>query len=430
MPGCALLDIDQRVWNSLCQYLRLRTEQVTNGTTIVSTRLASLLEAACCAFNELYVAEPTILVAAPGRVNLIGEHTDYNNGFVLPMAIDRHVAIAASPRVGVSPSRIRCYSMSLNSSCEIDCNSRPVVSEPEWSNYVRGVVAGLFDFHLTPPSMDICIASDIPIGAGLASSAALEVATAKLLEAACEATLTPNALARICRTAEHEFAHVPCGIMDQLICVLGGSGAALLIDCDSESTRRIPVGSLDMCFLVADTGVRHAHASNHYAMRHQQCLAATRKLGATSLRHISLPMLEANANLLDSVEYKRVRHVVTENERTVRAARALETGDAVGLGELMYQSHHSLRDDFEVSCNEADTLVQLASELGHAAGVFGARMTGGGFGGCTVMLLQPEAVEPTTEHLTNRYQRHFGRPLTMLETRAVQGARVVDILRQ
>ena len=221
---------------------------MTNGTTIVSTRLASLLEAACCAFNELYAAEPTILVAAPGRVNLIGDHTDYNNGFVLPMAIDRHVAIAATPRGGVSSSRIRCYSISLNSSCEIDCNVRPVVSEPAWSNYVRGVVAGLFDFHLTPPAIDVCVASDIPIGAGLASSAALEVATAKLLEAASGATLTPKALARICRTAEHEFAHVPCGIMDQLICVMGGSGAALLIDCDSESTRQNSGGQLGYVF--------------------------------------------------------------------------------------------------------------------------------------------------------------------------------------
>ena len=391
-------------------------------------RLEALARTAAGSFAARFGRTPVWLVAAPGRVNLIGEHTDYSGGFVLPMAIERHVVIAAAPAETGPPKRLRAHSAAFGASFEVGLDEQASRAEPSWSNYVRGVVAGFQRRAARLPSLDVWIVSDIPLGAGLSSSAALEVATATTLEAATGTFLAPLDKVHLCQQAEHEFAGVPCGVMDQMICVLGEEGGALLIDCRAEAVRLTPLADPRVTVLVADTHVRHALGDGAYAARRADCEAAARLLGVASLRDATPENVDAASGLLGSRLLPRARHVVTENARTEAAARALAAGDADAAGSLMYESHRSLRDDYEVSCAELDVLVDVARELGRGAGVHGARMTGGGFGGCTVTLVETERVDLVAEELRRQYDRRTGRKLDVFASRPARGARLLDLV--
>jgi galactokinase len=377
------------------------------------------------AFAARFGRRPRWLVVAPGRVNLIGEHTDYNDGFVLPMAIERCVAIAAGPVDAVEP-RMRVHSMAVGQSVDIRFDSADKEARGAWSNYVRGVVAGFRAQGQAIPSMDALVASNLTLGGGLSSSAALEVATAMVLEAATGQELTARERVDLCQRAEHEYAGVPCGLMDQLACVYGDRRGPLLIDCRSRSTRTVPMAA-DVGVVICNTGVRHALGDGEYARRRAECERAARVLGVASLRDATVDMVTAAGGELDPDCRKRARHVVTENARTLAAASALERGDFAAVGRLFGESHQSLRDDFEVSCAELDILVDEARELGQGSGVYGARMTGGGFGGCTVTLVRSEQVTSVVDELKRRYARRTGRVPETFATRPARGARRLDI---
>ena len=378
-------------------------------------------------FAERFGRAPRWLAVAPGRVNLIGEHTDYSGGYVLPLAIDRHVVIAAAPAAADS-GRVRAYSAALDASVDIRLDGSEVPGEPAWANYLRGVVSAFRERGLVIPPIDAAIVSDVPLGGGLSSSAALEVAMATLLEAATGAVLDPREKARICRQAEHEFAGVPCGLMDQLASVMGDESGALLIDCRFEVVRVVPFADPDVSVLICNTNVKHALADGAYARRRAECTEAARQLGVPSLRDATPAMVEAARGIFDPAVRRRARHVTTENLRTLAAADHLEAREFVEVGALMYESHQSLRDDFEVSSVELDTLVDVAREIGAGGGVLGARMTGGGFGGCTVTLVRTEQVGTVAETLSREYRNRTGLSETSFISRPARGAHMVDPL--
>jgi galactokinase len=406
---------------------RANAQSDTNDETkATDAGLATLVATAVRTFHARTGAEARWVVAAPGRVNLIGEHTDYNGGFVLPMAIDRYVVIAAAPVAGARARRARVHSAALDAVVEIPLDA-PVPGEPPWANYVSGVVAGFKRRGLTLPAFDATIVSDVPVGGGLSSSAALEVATATLLEAATGTTLERLDKARLCRQAEHEFAGVPCGLMDQVASVLGDEAGPLLIDCRAEEARLVPLTDPSVSVLICDSKVRHVLGDGEYARRRAECEEAARLLRVATLREATLEGVEAAKRALGAIPYRRARHVVTENARTLAAAAAFEAADVPAAGALMYESHRSLRDDFEVSCAEVDTLVDVAREIGPAGGVLGARITGGGFGGCTVTLVRTDRVGPVAEQLAREYRLRHGRALVSFVSRPARGAHLVSV---
>jgi galactokinase len=406
----------------------LTAEKLTwQASSASDSGLTTLARTTARAFAARFGGQPRWLAAAPGRVNLIGEHTDYNGGFVLPMAIDRYVVIAAAPAAQREPRRIRVHSTAVNGSADVPLDAAVKPGEPTWANYVRGVIAGFQGRGISPPAMDAMVVSEVPVGGGLSSSAALEVATATLLEAATGLTMEPLEKARLCRQAEHDYAGVPCGLMDQAASVLGKEAGLLLMDCQSEETRVVPFTDPTVSVLICNSNVRHALGDGAYAKRRAECNEAARLMDVTTLRDATPEMVEAAREKLGPVVYRRARHVVTENARTVAAAAALEAGQVAAAGALMYKSHDSLRDDYEVSCPEIDTLVQVAREIGEAGGVFGSRITGGGFGGCTVTLVRSERVPAVAETLTREYRRRHDRALTHFVSRPARGAHLVTL---
>jgi galactokinase len=348
------------------------------------------------------------------------------------MAIDRYLVIAAAPAAKVGPReppRLRIHSAAVGASADIPLDAPVKAGPPPWANYVRGVVAGFQRRGLPPPALDALAVSDVPLGGGLSSSAALEVAAATLLEGVTGAALDRLDKARLCRQAEHDYAGVPCGLMDQAAAVLGEETGALLIDCQAEAARVVPLHARDASILVCNSNVRHSLGDGAYARRRAECTEAARLLGVATLRQASPEALEAaraRLDALDPVLHRRARHVVSENARTLAAAAAFETADLAGAGALMYESHRSLRDDYEVSCPEIDTLVDVAREIGVAGGVFGARMTGGGFGGCTVTLVRTGEVPAIADTLAREYRRRHGRTLAHFVSRPARGAHLIN----
>jgi galactokinase len=386
-----------------------------------------LSRTAASEFTARFGRPPRWVVAAPGRVNIIGEHTDYSGGLVLPMAIDRHTVIAAAPATPDAGLRLRLFSAAVDQSVDIPLAATPAPGEPRWANYARGVVAGFGARGLlaSATGFDALVISDVPLGGGLSSSAAFEVATATFLEVALGKMLPPVEKARLCRQAEHDFARVPCGIMDQLISVLGDEAGALLIDCRTQETKLVPFADPSVSLLIANSNVRHSLGDGAYAARMSSCVEAARVLGVAELGQATPAMVAAAEAPLGPLLYRRARHVVTENARTRAAADALAAGDWRAAGALMYESHRSLRDDYEVSAPELDTLVELAREIGVPGGVYGARMTGGGFGGCTVTLAASDRVAAIGERLAREYEQRHDRPLTWFVSRPARGAHVV-----
>jgi galactokinase len=369
-------------------------------TTVADPVLHQLVTDFVRRFNE----DPQVF-CAPGRVNLIGEHTDYNDGLVMPAAIEFSALVAASRR---KDRKIVVASQQFQEEFEFQLD-QPSFRKKRWTNYVQGVAVTLAAAGFQIPGSNLLIGSDVPMGAGLSSSAALEVATGfALLQLA---GIKPNLveLAKLCQQAENEFVGTRCGIMDQFVSCLAEQGHCLMIDCRSLKYLKLPVP--DECALViCNSMVRHELAGGEYNVRRQQCeegLAILRRFvpQARSLRDITPEQVTQYAGELPEVLYRRCRHVVTEIQRVTDAAAALNQGNMERFGELMRQSHISLRDDYEVSCPELDLLVNIAWQQ---PGVYGARMTGGGFGGCIINLVKREAVQQVTGYLAAEYQAKTG----------------------
>jgi galactokinase len=377
-------------------------------------------------FAERFGQRPRWIAAAPGRVNLIGEHVDYNGGFVLPMAIERYTVLAAA-EPDSRTAEVRLVSADLHEETSFALDGKLTPGKTAWANYVRGVVAGCIQRGLSIPGFDAVISSNVPIGGGLSSSAALEVAVATLVEAMVGQTIDPTAKALLCQMAEHEFAGVPCGIMDQFIAVGAKQGYAMLLDCRSMQSELVPFADPDVTVLIINSQVRHSLAAGEYAKRRAECHAAAEKLHVAALRDVTIDDLNQRRDDLDPTVFRRARHVVGEIERTKATARAIGHDDWPTVGAAMYASHESLRDDYEVSCDELNLLVDLAAELGPEQGVIGSRMTGGGFGGCTVSLVRTDAVEAAGRSIGESYRKRTGIEAAMFATRPAGGARVLTV---
>jgi len=382
-------------------------------------RLASLR----LSFRQRFGADPAIVVRAPGRANLLGGHTDYNEGFVLPVAIDRCVLLAAAPR---ADRRVILHALDLDDSTEFSLDElRPSPSQP-WSNYQRGVAYFLEARGYRLLGMNGAFTSDVPIGSGLSSSAAVEVAAGFAFRALNELDIPLPDLALVCQQAEHEFAGVPCGIMDQFVSALGRRDHALLLDCRSLSYEHVPLPS-DVRVVVCDTGVRRELAGSEYRLRRAQCEEAVRRLQKAlphirALRDVSPEELEQHKDLLPEVVYRRARHVVREIARMGEAVAALRRGDVAAFGQAMKECHAGLRDDYEVSSQELEALVEAANEV---EGCYGSRLTGAGFGGCIVSLVAADAVAEFERHVTQRYRAQTGREATVIVCVAEDGAGII-----
>ncbi|HEY2827024.1 MAG TPA: galactokinase [Pirellulales bacterium] len=381
-------------------------------------------------FRKRCSRDPQYVVAAPGRVNLIGEHTDYNGGFVLPMAIERYVVIAAAKSTNHCDEAGRpaawVYSGDKGDAALLQISGTINPGPASWSNYVQGVIAGFVKRGFTVPAFEAVILSTVPLGGGLSSSAALEVATATLLETMLGQSLEPIQKALLCQEAEHKFAGVPCGIMDQFSSALCTVDHLMLLDCQSQEVKLVPFESPDVTVMISNSNVKHELTGGEYAQRRAQCEAAAKLLGVATLRDASMSKLESARERLGDVNYRRARHVVGEIERTVKASQAISAGRWNEVGQLMYASHESLRDDYEVSCQELDVLVALAKEIGQDGGLIGSRMTGGGFGGCTVSLVHTGSAGRVAETIYERYRKQTGIEPTIFASRPAQGARVLQ----
>merc|ERR1712150_19972 len=356
-----------------------------------------LLKRALNEFQERFKVAASVAACAPGRVNLIGEHTDYNDGFVFPMALPM-VTIIVGNKTDTDTCRVLTTAPGVDDPTYVEFPSEGLEpSKPNWANYVKGVVT-----HFKGPntSFDAVIATSVPLGGGLSSSASLEVATYTFLQALTGDTTPDKDKALMCQKAEHTFAGMPCGIMDQFISTMGKAGKALLLDCRAMDGQLVPLQDPNTLVLITNSNVKHELSNSEYPLRRQQCEAGASLLGKTKLRDATMAELEAYKDKMDGVVYRRSRHVIGEDDRCEEGATALENGNYAKFGKLMLESHNSLRDDYEVSCKELDQLVELAMEVD---GVYGSRMTGGGFGGCTVTLVKADAAAKTIAHIKERY---------------------------
>lgn len=358
------------------------------------------------AFGQRFPGSAPRYFQAPGRVNLIGEHTDYNDGFVLPVAINRQVMLAARPR---ADDRVRLWSVQFEQDSEFALEGIAPDAAAPWSNYVRGVAQTLKQEGLAPCGMDAVIAGDVPIGSGLSSSAAIEVATAVTFQGLCGLEMEPVRLALLCQRAENEFVGMKCGIMDQYIATLGRRGHALLIDCRSLEYEAVPLPA-GVSVVVCDTMKRRGLVDSEYNTRREECERGVELLRehlprVTALRDVTSEDLARYGEALPPVVRRRCRHVVSENERVLSAVAALRAGDVAAFGELMDASHASLRDDYEVSCRELDVMVEVARGV---PGCLGARMTGAGFGGCTVNLVRAGQAAEFGRAVGEGYLREMG----------------------
>lgn len=373
-------------------------------------------------FEKYFGQKPQTIAAAPGRVNLIGDHTDYNNGFVLPMALNKVNVVA----VALSPTGKHRWIGGLGDPIvELSCEEACVKGEPFWSNYVRGVVYQLEKRGIKVPAVDMLIDSNVPRGGGLSSSAAFEMAVCTALCNLCGVELSPTERALIGQATEHEFAGVPCGIMDQFISANGRENNAIMLDCKDLSYKMIPMIDENISILIVDSAVKHSLADGGYAARRNNCEEACEILGIESLRETTLDILNANKIALGDRNFRRARHVVGENIRVEAFAASLAQNDWEQAGVVMRGSHASLRDDYEVSCAEVDALISLCDTIEHASSVYGARMTGGGFGGCIVALVKSEDVEKVAAELIEQYRLTLGIETAYLVTRAGEGARIL-----
>lgn len=365
-----------------------------------------------------------ITFQAPGRVNLIGEHTDYNAGFVMPAAINLSCVAKCTPR---EDRKLQIISSSFVDECEVDLDDRDLDARGHWSDYPVGVAVMLERAGYRLRGARLELDSEVPIGSGLSSSAAIEVSSACALVANSGLTVPRKELALLCQQAENEFVGARVGIMDQFVALFGSAQKALLLDCRSLEYKLLPLPER-VRLVVCNTMVKHDHASNAYNERRKQCEAGVEHLAkflpeVTALRDVNFEQLEQFGRDLPEVIYRRCRHVVTENARVLAAGEALESGELVRFGQLMAKSHASLRDDYEVSSRELDLMVELANKI---EGVFGARMTGGGFGGCTINLVEVEHVDKFTAAIAEGYEQATGLKPEIYVCEASNGAEEIS----
>jgi galactokinase len=380
-------------------------------TTLSNARVSEL-------FETYFGSLPVTTVKAPGRVNLIGEHTDYNSGFVLPAAINYHTYIAYAPRDG-RQIQVVAYNFD-NQSVMIDLDAQQIhAADDSWVNYVRGVVQELRKQGFTLAGGDLYVAGDLHSGAGLSSSASLEMALIRALLSLSGETIDPTQAALIGQAAENNFVGCNCGIMDQLISARGQENAALLIDCENLSAQAVDVPE-NWEILIVHSGVKRGLVDSEYNQRRQQCEQAAAYFGETSLRAVGLEQLLAAEDKLDDLSFRRARHVLTENQRTLAAAKALSSGDLNTLVRVMGESHRSMRDDFNITTPAIDTLVDILSEAG--GGAAGARMTGGGFGGCVVAVAPATIITTLMLAVDAHYQEQTGCIPTLIRAKASAGA--------
>ena len=378
----------------------------------LATKLAALVKA------------PVRVFRAPGRVNLIGEHTDYNDGFVMPAAIGFYTWVAAAPR---ADRMLTVRSENFGGVVEVSLDAIPQGATNHWSDYVRGVAGVLERAGHRLRGADLLIKGEVPMGAGLSSSAAIEVGTGTALMALSGLPADGVALARFCQQAEHEYVGTRCGIMDQFISANGRAGHALMLDCRSLTFQLAPLAG-PVSLVICNTLVKHELATGEYNVRRAECEAGVRhiarsKAGIKALRDVTLDELERFGHDLTPVIRQRCRHVIGENARVVAAAAALAANDLAEFGRLMGESHASLRDDYQVSCPELDVMVELAQAQD---GVLGARMTGGGFGGCTVNLVRAERVDAFRAAVGEGYRKATGHAPEIHVCTAADGAREVS----
>ena len=358
-------------------------------------------------FENQFKTAPRVFAEAPGRVNLLGEHTDYNDGFVFPAAIDRSMRILASPR---DDRTVRVYSADFSRAAEFNLGEINKSEDESWSNYLRGVADQLLKNGYEIRGGDFLISGNVPVGAGLSSSAAYEVAASAAFREMCRLEIDNVKLALLSQAAERQFVGVQCGIMDQFVSANARESTALFLDCRDLTYRNIPLVE-GVSIVVCDSDVQRALNNSAYNDRRNECEEAASRLkevlpDVRALRDVSLPDLEKNRSLLNEAQYQRASHVISENERVLAGIEHLEKGDIEAFGTLLYESHNSLRDAFEVSCPELDLLVDLA---GRQPGIIGSRMTGAGFGGCTVSLVESSQVEKFRDAVKSEYDRLTGK---------------------
>ncbi len=374
-------------------------------------------------FAELYGKPPAFVVRAPGRVNLIGEHTDYNDGFVFPAAIDRDMVIAGTVR---SDQQVRVYALNFNQSSTFSLKEVVHAEEnrEKWSNYPRAMAQIFQKEGLPVVGMNLVTMGNVPLGAGLSSSAALLVASGLAFATAAGIEIDPVKLALMAQRAEREFVGVNVGIMDQFISSLGRENHALLIDTRSLTYEAVPLPTSGVSIVIADTNKKRGLVDSEYNTRRAECERAVSLLsenlpGIIALRDVTLADFEALKHTLPEITRKRAKHVITEDARTLESVQALKAGDIERFGALMNASHDSLRDDYQVSCKELDAMTEIARSI---PGVYGSRMTGAGFGGCTVSLVKDSAVEAFQAEVPALYKQAVGMNCAIYVTNASLGA--------
>ncbi len=374
------------------------------------------------AFANVFSAQPKLSVQAPGRVNLIGEHTDYNDGFVLPCAIDYHTVISGSPR---TDRRVHVVAVDYaGERDEIDLD-RPIepLGDRLWANYVRGVVKYLLEAGYALTGANLVISGNVPQGAGLSSSASLEVAVGQFFKSLNGLNISPSEIAQIGQRAENRFVGCNCGIMDQLISAQGRADHALLIDCRSLVTQAVAMPS-DIAVVIVNSNVQRGLVGSEYNTRRKQCEEAARFFAVKALRDVDLPTFAARSPGLDPLVARRARHIITDSQRAIELAETLKTGDLPRIGQLMADSHASMRDDFEITVPPVDALVSIVKDaLGNAGG---ARMTGGGFGGCVVALTTQDRVAAVREAVDSRYRTISGLDASIYVCHASAGASILE----
>ncbi|WP_099609598.1 galactokinase [Vibrio coralliilyticus] len=386
--------------------------------------MSELTQAVKASFKQVLNYQPSHIIQAPGRVNLIGEHTDYNDGFVLPCAINYQTVVAAAKR---DDSRVRVIAVDYDNQVdEFDLTEEITFQQDKmWANYIRGVVKFLLQRGYDIQGADLAVSGNVPQGAGLSSSAALEVVIGQTFKVLYNLEITQAEVALNGQQAENEFVGCNCGIMDQMISAEAMENHAMLLDCRSLETQPVSMPE-DVAVMIINSNKQRGLVGSEYNTRREQCENAAQRFGVKALRDVTIEQFNEQSDMLDDVVAKRARHVITENDRTLEAADALRANDLKRMGELMAQSHASMRDDFEITVFEVDTLVEIVkSVIGEQGGV---RMTGGGFGGCIVALVPPALVDKVTEAVESQYHAATGLKESIYVCQAKSGAGLVEVL--
>ncbi|MDN3631661.1 galactokinase [Vibrio lentus] len=386
--------------------------------------MSDLIQNVKASFEQVLGYRATHIVQAPGRVNLIGEHTDYNDGFVLPCAINYQTVVAAAKR---DDNIVRVVSVDYDNAVdEFDITKEITFQQDKmWANYIRGVVKCLMGRGFEFKGADISVTGNVPQGAGLSSSAALEVVIGQTFKVLYNLEISQAEVALNGQQAENEFVGCNCGIMDQMISAEGRANHAMLLDCRSLETQAVSMPE-DMAVVIINSNKKRGLVDSEYNTRREQCEEAARIFGVPALRDVTIEQFNAKVTELDEIVAKRARHVITENDRTVEAAQALRTHDMKRMGELMAESHASMRDDFEITVKEVDTLVDMVKDvIGDQGGV---RMTGGGFGGCIVALVPPALVDEIKTTVEQKYQAATGLKESIYVCQAKDGASLIEVI--